>query len=176
MKNVVKGLLLGGVISIGAIVGSEGVRQILRRRRDQEGVRALKKNSMIPPALQAKFAAEGIVTVSQLLERTKTQSDRVDLALNVGTTAHHLKELVTQADLMRLNGVNAEVVLLLEAAGITSCDALHLRNAQHLHATLNELHTHQNSVKSLPTLKQVTAWIAEANEFALPPASSVSQE
>jgi len=244
MKTMVKGLLLGGAISIGMILGSESVRQLLQRRHDQgvtrlarqastlsltlpkegedvqgealnehlvektetevatqrgpvlhentessassrarfsqEPLRARRANALknilknipgIAPAFQVKLEAEGITTVPLLLARTATQRDCVDLASKVGTSTHLLKELVTQADLMRLKGVSAEVARLLEAAGVTSCETLQHRNAKHLHTTLIDPHVDQNIVQHPPTLNQVIAWIVEAKDVSVPTSS-----
>lgn len=131
----------------------------------------LKSVQGIVPEFQERLETEGITTVQQLLERTTTQQDRVSLASKVGTSPHLLKELATYTDLMRLKGMSAGVISLLDAAGVTGCEALHQRNAEHLHTTLVDLQVSRNIVQQPPDLKQTMAWIAEAKEISSPPAS-----
>ncbi len=116
--------------------------------------------------VQAKLEAEGIKNTQQLLEHTQTDKQRSDLAHKVGTTAQVLKELANRADLMRLKGVGGDLSNLLEEAGVNSCKELQHRLPENLHKKLAELQASKKIAHHMPTLAQVTEWIAEAKTLS----------
>jgi predicted flap endonuclease-1-like 5' DNA nuclease len=120
----------------------------------------------ITAEVQTKLEAEGIKHTDQLLEHTRTDKQRRELATKVGATAHELKELANRADLMRLKGVGGDLSNLLEEAGVNSCKELQHRKAEALHKTLVELHTSKKIAHHVPNLAAVTDWIAEAKTLS----------
>ena len=125
--------------------------------------------SVIPgmePEVQSGLEQQGISTISQLLEQTRTKENRADLAQKARITTHQLKTLVDRADLMRLQGIGGDRATLLEEAGIAGCKDLQHRNPEHLHATLIDWQKSGMAASAIPTLDQVTQWIAEAKIMA----------
>ncbi len=118
------------------------------------------------PEFQAKLEAEGIHHTDHLLEHTKNEKQRSDLAKKVGATPHVIKEYANRSDLMRLKGVGGDFSNLLEEAGVNSCKELQHRSADNLHTKLVEIHTSQKVGHHVPTLAQVTEWITEAKALA----------
>lgn len=118
------------------------------------------------PKLKAKLEAEGITNTQHLLEHAHTEHQRTELAHKVGTTQHVIKELVNRADLMRINGVGTVFSNLLEEAGVNSCKELQHRVSEHLHKTLEEIHTSKKLSQRAPTLSEVNDWVAQAKKLA----------
>ena len=116
--------------------------------------------------LKAKLEAEGIRNTDQLLEHARTEHQRTELAHKVGTTKQEIKELVNRADLMRINGVGTVFSNLLEEAGVNSCKELQHRVPEHLHKTLEDLHTSKKLSQRAPTLSEVNEWVAQARKLA----------
>ncbi len=120
----------------------------------------------ITAEVQAKLEADGIKTTDQLLEHTRTNKQRHDLAAKVGATAQELKELANRADLMRLKGVGGDLSNLLEEAGVNSCKELQHRKAEALHKALVELNTSKKIAHHVPNVAAVTEWIAQAKTLS----------
>ncbi len=116
----------------------------------------------IEPEIQAKLEAQGIQTTPQLLEQTNSKEERAILAQKAEMSTHMLKMLADRADLMRLQGVTADVATLLEEAGVGGTKDLRRRNPEHLYATLLEAQSSGKSAYTTPGLDQITQWIAEA--------------
>lgn len=120
----------------------------------------------LQPEVKTKLEAEGIRTTTQFLEHTRTQQQRTELALKVGTTPVAIKELANRADLMRLRGVGGDFSNLLEEAGVNSCKELQHRVPEKLYTTLGTIHTEKKIGHHAPTLTQATEWIAEAKTLS----------
>ena len=73
-----------------------------------------------------------------------------------------LKTLSDRADLMRIQGVNADVATMLEEAGVAGSKDLRRRNPEHLYTTLQEAQATGNNAYSTPGVDQLTQWIADA--------------
>ncbi len=116
----------------------------------------------IEPEVQSKLEAQGIRTTQDLLEQTRTKEERADLAQKVTVSTHMLRTLADRADFLRLQGISTDKVVMLEEAGVNGCRDLRRRNPEHLYATLTEAHSAGNIATSVPSLDQLTQWIAEA--------------
>lgn len=114
------------------------------------------------PEPQSRLESEGITTIQQLLAQTATKEERAELAQKIGMTTNMLRMLVDRADLMRLQGVGADVATMLEEAGVNGCKDLQRRNPEHLYATLTKAQESGKTVSRPPELEQITRWIAEA--------------
>jgi predicted flap endonuclease-1-like 5' DNA nuclease len=116
----------------------------------------------IEPEIQSKLEAQGITTTQQLLDQTSTKDERTSLSQSAGVSTQMLKTLSDRADLMRIQGVNADVATMLEEAGVAGSKDLRRRNPENLHATLEEERTIGNNAYSVPSVDQLTQWIADA--------------
>jgi len=67
---------------------------------------------------------------------------------------------------MRLNGVGGIYANLLEEAGVNSCKELQHRVPERLYTTLQEALTSKKLAQHVPTVAQITEWIAEAKTLA----------
>jgi predicted flap endonuclease-1-like 5' DNA nuclease len=70
-------------------------------------------------------------------------------------------------DLFRIKGVGEEYSELLEASGVDTVKELCNRAPENLTAKMEEVNAEKKLVRRVPTLKEVTAWVAHAKE--LPP-------
>ncbi len=113
-----------------------------------------------------KLDALGVKYTQQLLERGKTESQREELAQQIGISPNTLTELVGRADMMRLRGIGGDLSLLLKEAGVLSCKALSEQNADRLHKRLGELHIGQRIAYHAPSRAQVRSWINESQQMA----------
>lgn len=120
----------------------------------------LQNKQELNPEIHSQLEALGIHTTDELLERTATQKQRAELALQLNTSASELKSYAIQADLMRISGINAGTAQLLEAAGVTSSQDFQRRNPENLHTHLEE--SQATAGQKVPTVEQLTQWIASA--------------
>ena len=120
----------------------------------------------ISPEVKTNLESEGITNTQLLLENTRTQQQRKQLANKVGTTPTALMEWVNCADLMRLRGVGGAFSIMLNEAGVHSCRELQKSEPEELFATLETVHTDKKLGHHIPSLTQVTEWITEAKTLA----------
>src|SRR5204862_4684809 len=116
----------------------------------------------LQPEVKTKLESEGIRNTQQFLEHTRTQQQRTELAHKVGATPVAIKELANRADLMRLTGVGGDFSNMLEEAGVNSCKELQHRVPEKLFIALQTLHTDKQIGHRVPTMAQVSEWIAQA--------------
>jgi predicted flap endonuclease-1-like 5' DNA nuclease len=72
----------------------------------------------------ARLKQLGILNAAQLLERSRTKAERVELAARAGIPYARLLELVKLADLTRIMGVKAVRARLYVDAGVDTLDAI----------------------------------------------------
>lgn len=113
-------------------------------------------------AAQATLAAAEIRTVEQLIERTRSASERIALAKQLGVSSAELTKWINRADLMRIKGVGTEMANLLEECGVDSCKELQHRVPANLQAKLKATNDEKKITHHAPTLAQVEEWIREA--------------
>jgi predicted flap endonuclease-1-like 5' DNA nuclease len=116
----------------------------------------------IGPAFAEKLEAAGIKTEEALLAAGGEAKGRADLAAKTGITEKQLLEWVNRADLARIHGIGGQYADLLEASGVDSVPELAQRNAENLHAKMEEVNTAKNLVNRVPSLAEVEKWVAEA--------------
>jgi predicted flap endonuclease-1-like 5' DNA nuclease len=113
-----------------------------------------------------KLQAAGVQTTEALLESGKTPKGRKDLAAKTGIGDALILKWINRVDLFRIKGIGEEYADLLEAAGVDTVPDLARRNAESLFAKLGEVNAEKKLVRKMPTLAQVSEWIAQAG--ALP--------
>ncbi len=102
----------------------------------------------------------------QLLEATKTPTQRKSLAEKIGIAHQEILRLANSADLSRIKGVGGAFSDLLEKAGVDTVKELAMRRADNLHSKITEINSKEGLVKQVPSTTQVETWVAEAK--ALP--------
>jgi predicted flap endonuclease-1-like 5' DNA nuclease len=116
----------------------------------------------IGPAYAEKLEAAGIKTEEALLAAGGEAKGRADLAAKTGLSEKQLLEWVNRADLARVHGIGGQYADLLEASGVDTVPELAQRNAQSLHAKMEEVNAAKNLVNRVPSLAEVEKWVAEA--------------
>ncbi len=109
-----------------------------------------------------KLEAAGIKTTDALLEQCGSGTGRKIVATKTGISEDLLLRWVNNADLMRLNGVEADSSQLLEAAGVGTLTELKDRVPEKLQAKLAEVNATKKLLRQTPGLPDVQAWIAAA--------------
>jgi predicted flap endonuclease-1-like 5' DNA nuclease len=116
----------------------------------------------IGPTFAKKLSDVGVSTVEELLEKGASEKGRLELSKKTGIQVSFILKWVNRADLFRIKGIGEQYSDLLEVAGVDTVVELSRRNAENLHAKLEEINTAKNLVNKLPSLNQVSAWIEAA--------------
>ncbi|HED31952.1 MAG TPA: DUF4332 domain-containing protein [Prosthecochloris aestuarii] len=119
----------------------------------------------IGAAFGKKFEDAGVPSEAELLKQGCDRKGRKSLAEKTGIEEKKILKWVNRADLSRVKEIGAEYSDLLEAAGVDTVPELAQRNAEHLHAKLEEINSQQQLVRKMPTTPQVADWIAQAKEL-----------
>lgn len=119
----------------------------------------------IGPVYGEKLRAAGVNTVEQLLEKCASKTGRVAMAKETGISEKDILTWTNHADLFRIKGIGPQFSELLEEAGVDTVKELRNRNAENLHAKLQEVNESKNLVRRLPSLSQVTEMIEIAGEL-----------
>lgn len=113
----------------------------------------------------AKLMAAGITSVEALLEAGNTPSGRKALVNQVQISRRLILKWVNRADLSRIKGIGEEYADLLEASGVDTVPDLARRNSENLHVKLKEVNRNRRLVRRVPTVRQVTSWVAQAAQL-----------
>ena len=119
----------------------------------------------IGPVLAEKLKSAGITSCEVLLEKGATSAGRKAIEEGSGMGHAQILKFVNHADLCRIKGVGGEYSELLEAAGVDTVPELAQRNAANLTTTMATVNAEKKLVRSLPSEKQVTSWVAQAKEL-----------
>lgn len=122
----------------------------------------VKKLRGVTPELNAKLNEHGIEHHLQLFEATLTPDKRKELAEKLGISHEAVLELANRADLARIKGIAGVYSDLLENAGVDTVKELRERNAENLHAKLEEVNAAMHLTKDVPSPKVVHNWISLA--------------
>ncbi len=121
----------------------------------------------VGPVYAEKLASAGIKSVEALLEEGASKSGRKKIAEETGIDESKILKWVNHSDLFRIKGVGPEFAELLEAAGVDTVKELRNRNAENLHAKLEEVQAEKKLTRVIPALSRVEDFIAQAK--VLPP-------
>jgi len=107
--------------------------------------------------------AQGIENTQELLQRTKTQAAKVDLASRLKLHRKHLSKWIALADLARIPSVGTQYCGLLLHAGIISVAQLAQTPFQRLHRQVSRLQVATVRRQDLiPPVTQVKQWVEQA--------------
>ncbi len=118
------------------------------------------------PDLAKKLQAKGIKNTDALLSQASSESQRRQLARELGIEPSQLLEFVNRADLARIKGIGRQFANLLEEGGVDSCKELAQRRPDHLHQKLVEVSKSGGFTKRPPTFKEVQSWVEQAKAMA----------
>jgi predicted flap endonuclease-1-like 5' DNA nuclease len=119
----------------------------------------------IGPAYQEKLALAGIKTTEALLNEGATKKGRATIAATSGIDEGKILDWVNMADLFRIKGIASQFAELLKAAGVDTVKELRNRNAENLHARLNEVNLEKNLTRVVPSLDKVADFIEQAKQL-----------
>ncbi|MBD2752979.1 DUF4332 domain-containing protein [Spirosoma validum] len=119
----------------------------------------------ITNAILNSLKAQGISDSDELLEATKTPSDRKALASASGVDPSILLELANRADLARIKGIGRVYSDLMEEAGVDTVKELAQRVPTNLHAKLIEINSVRQFTQRPPSAEQVGDFIEQAKNL-----------
>ncbi|MGI9326048.1 MAG: DUF4332 domain-containing protein [Pseudomonadales bacterium] len=119
----------------------------------------------IGPAYEEKLKGAGVNSCEELLEKGATAAGRAAIVEASGMDKGRILRFVNHADLCRIKGVAGEYSELLEAAGVDTVPELAQRNADNLAAKMQEVNDDKKLVRSVPSAKQVAAWVEQAKSL-----------
>jgi len=102
----------------------------------------------------------GIITLDDLLSKTKEKSERDELALRLLIPKEELIRWVERAQLVQLKGLGVENLRLLEGVGVPSVSALAAEDFKRLHQRMEEVFR----ARPIPNEKKIRIWIREAQK------------
>lgn len=119
----------------------------------------------ISSARAAKLAKAGIKTTDDLLKAGTTPAGRKRLVEQCGVSRIRLLKWCNMADMMRISGIGEEYSELLEAANCNTVKQMARRNPENLAKRMLEINEKKKLVRSPPTVKEVTKWVAQAKKL-----------
>lgn len=119
----------------------------------------------IGDAYSAKLEGAGITSLEKLLDAGGEKTGRRQIAEQSGISESLILNWVNRADLSRIKGISTQYADLLECAGVDTVPELAQRNAENLHARLQEVNDEKQLVRKLPTAEQVKDWVAQAKQL-----------
>lgn len=119
----------------------------------------------IGPAFEEKLKGAGVNSCEELLEKGATAAGRKAIEEASGIDHSRISRFVNHADLCRIKGVAGEYAEILEASGVDSVPELAQRNAANLAAKMEEVNAEKKLVRSVPSEKMVTGWVAQAKDL-----------
>lgn len=120
----------------------------------------------IGPSMSARLAHVEIRTTNDLLEKCGSAAGRDAVSAETGLSTKVLLKWANIADLMRISGVGEEYSELLEASGVDTVKELRHRNADNLHAKMEEVNDVKRLTRRVPAASQVARWIEQARQTA----------
>ena len=119
----------------------------------------------VGPAIAKKLLKAGIKTCEGLLKAGANKKGRAAIVEQSGVGAAQILKFVNHADLCRVKGIGGEYSELLEASGVDTVPELAQRNAANLAKKMSEVNGKKKLVRSVPSEKQVTGWVAQAKKL-----------
>jgi nucleotidyltransferase/DNA polymerase involved in DNA repair len=116
----------------------------------------------IGPAFAEKLEKANIKTVEGLLKEGASKKGRQAIAAASGIDEGKILDWVNMADLFRIKGVAGQFAELLKAAGVDTIKELRTRNAENLHAKLEEINATKNLTRVVPSAERVAEFIDQA--------------
>lgn len=112
-----------------------------------------------------KLESVNIFTCTELLERGKTPSGRAEIAARSDLSKKEVLTLVNYADLCRINGIDVQIAILLEAAGVDTVPELAQRNPSNLAEKIGMVNEQKQILDESPSEQDVRSWVAEAKKL-----------
>jgi hypothetical protein len=121
---------------------------------------SLKDAYWIEPHYRTELPKVGIVSLEDLLQKTKDKTERDELALRLLAPREEVIPWIEKARLALLKGLGVGHLRLLEGAGISSLPALALQEPDRLYERLIQTYPDQ----PIPSLPKIKIWIRAAQK------------
>ncbi|UFH51959.1 DUF4332 domain-containing protein [Spirosoma sp. KNUC1025] len=118
-------------------------------------------------AILNALKAQGISDSNELLDATKTPSDRKALSSATGVDGAVILDLANRADLARIKGIGRVYSDLMEESGVDTVKELAQRVPANLHAKLIEINSVRQFTQRPPSAEQIGDFVEQAKN--LPP-------
>ncbi len=109
------------------------------------------------------LGANGIKSVDQLRDATKSKKDRESLADKLQLEDFVVNKWARMADFLSLEGMDPATAEFLVFAGINSTGDLASRNPESVAHKLQNLNEKESRIDAVPTRQQLEAWVSELN-------------
>jgi predicted flap endonuclease-1-like 5' DNA nuclease len=119
----------------------------------------------IGPVFQEKLAKAGITTVEGLLKEGASKKGRAAIAAGSDIDEGKILDWVNMADLFRIKGIASQFAELLKASGVDTVKELRNRNAENLHAKLEEVNAAKSLTRVVPSLDKIADFIEQAKNL-----------
>lgn len=119
----------------------------------------------IGPVYAEKLSSVSINSVEALLEKGCTAKGRKELVAATGIDAGKILAWTNMADLFRVKGISSQYAELLKASGVDTVKELRTRNADNLHAKMQEVNAEKKLVRQVSSLNQVKAYVEQAKNL-----------
>ena len=111
---------------------------------------------------QEKLEYVGIRTVSELIAKSQTGKDRIDLAQRADIPVGHIDNWASMLDLTRVDGIGYQYAELLTYSGIKSVMDLKKRNPDNLHEILKETNDNKHFTNLVPSAEMLESLIIKS--------------
>jgi len=112
-----------------------------------------------------KLRELGIKTTSMLLRKGALPRKRIELAEKLGLNPSKILKWVIYCDFFRLKGMKPEYVDLLQAADFATVQEIAMYNCEVIVQRISRVNIVTKLVSRLPSRKQISNWIAQAQEL-----------
>lgn len=109
--------------------------------------------------------ANGLSTTDKVLEYAATTSGRKKLSRYSKIPVPRIVEIVTQCDLLRVDGVGPSMARVLQAAGVRDTGPLSEADAKGLRKAMAKANRTGKLTKVLPDVKTIASWITQAKRM-----------
>ena len=110
-----------------------------------------------------KLKSIGITSVERLLLAGSQKKWRMKLASKLGVNEAILSFWVSQADLLRIDGLNSSWIPTLVGMGISSIQELAVQSPVDVHTNFTKFYERNGYSSNLPGLIAVVDWISKAS-------------
>ena len=119
----------------------------------------------IGPVYSHRLRGNGVIYVSDLLQKGATPTGRRELANRVGVSTNIIQKWVNQADFFRLRGVGTQYADLITSTGVKTVIDLSTRSPKDLYQQLRTINLNKNLVRRTPPYRTLQRWIHHAKRL-----------
>ncbi|MEC9073436.1 MAG: DUF4332 domain-containing protein, partial [Myxococcota bacterium] len=125
----------------------------------------LPADGLVTPKEHRMLEANGLSTTEKVLDYAATDRGRKKLSKYSKIPVPRIVEIVTQCDLLRVDGVGPSMARILQAAGIRDTAPLSAAEGKALRKAMAKANRGGKFAKVLPDVKTITSWITQAKRM-----------